>query len=226
MTEPFLSTWDEGLARIVDHTDLRPVAVEADIRSLCEEALHYSFATVVVAPWHVALAADIVAGSGVGVCSVVSFPLGFDTPDVKVDACRRLIDAGVAEIDAVMNVGAFADGRTDVVESEITGMAKVCDGSAILKLIVETAYHDERALREVTELAVRCGADYVKTSTGFGPSGAAVESVRIMREVARDRAGIKAAGGIRSGVFARALVEAGASRIGCSASREVIAPDD
>jgi len=215
--------WDKKLAGCIDHTDLRANACDKDIVRLCEEAKKYAFKAVVVAPHHVNLALGELAGSGVRLCSVVSFPLGSGTPSMKAAETEELLNGGVHEIDMVMNIGAFLSHRFRVVEDEVRWIADMChDHDAVSKVIIETAYLDLSGIRYATEIIAECGADFAKTSTGFAPQGATVAAVRCMMEAAGDRLQIKAAGGIRSRKSALQLILAGATRLGCSSSIDVV----
>ena len=213
--------WDRELARRIDHTVLAATATSSDADRVCDEAVAYNFATAVVAPFYAQQAVQRVDGA-LPICSVVSFPLGADAAGAKVDAARRLLDVGVGEIDMVMNVGAFLAGDVKVVRDELDAVMTVCRDKAILKVIIETAYLDARAIAKACEIAAAAEVDFVKTSTGFAPSGASVENVALMRSVCPERILVKAAGGIRSRQQAHALIAAGASRIGCSASIAVV----
>lgn len=215
-------SWDERLARMIDHTVLKPTTSDDDVRRLCAEVKTYGFAAAVVPPCYVALAVREMAESPIPVCSIVSFPLGSNTPEGKADEASRLLDAGCGEVDMVMNVGAFLSGRHDVVKEEVGRVVTACRGKAILKLIIETAYLDEEAVKLAAGIGAEGGVDFVKTSTGFGPRGASVEDVRLIKSVVQDRAEVKASGGIRTRAFALALVEAGATRIGSSTSLDLI----
>jgi deoxyribose-phosphate aldolase len=215
--------WDEKLASFIDHTDLRANACEKDIVRLCEEAKTYAFHAAVVAPQYVNLASGELAGSNVRLCSVVSFPLGNHTPNMKAAETEELLKNNVGEIDMVMNIGAFLSHRLQIVEDEIRWIAEICkDYNAILKVIIETAYLDNPGIKSATELVADCGADFAKTSTGFASSGATLEAVRIMKEAAGERLQIKAAGGIKTREAALRLILAGATRLGCSSSIDLV----
>ena len=219
-------TWDHELAAMIDHTVLKPTASDEDIRLLCDEVKTYGFAAAVVPPCYVAQAVRHMEGSPIPVCSIVSFPLGSNSPAGKAEEAARLIDDGCREVDMVMNIGAFLSGHHDVTRDEVRRAAGACRGRAILKLIIETAYLDGDAIKLAASIAVDGGVDVVKTSTGFGPRGASVEDVKLIKSVVHDGAGVKASGGIRTREFALALVEAGATRIGCSTSLDLITNPD
>jgi deoxyribose-phosphate aldolase len=214
--------WDRGLAGFIDHTMIKVSTTEGDVLRACTDAVHYGFASVVVSPFYLPLIAERLQGSLVKTCTLVSFPLGAHAPEDKAEAARRYIDWGAQEIDVVMNVGAFLSGQHNVVKKEVASVASVCRGRAVFKLIIETGCLDERQIATATGLAVEHGADYVKTSTGFGGRGATLMDVIIIKRVAGDKIGIKASAGITTPETAHALLEAGATRLGCSASLDVI----
>jgi deoxyribose-phosphate aldolase len=221
-----MTAWDKNLAKIIDHTILKPDTTEADISRICEESRRYRFASVVVPPCFVPLAVSELGGSGVPVCSVVSFPFGWEPPEAKLKQTEQLLSLGADEIDMVMNVSKFLSGHVEIVEKEIADVASLCSGKAVLKVIIETACLDPDQTTLAAQIGVEAGADFIKTSTGFGSRGASVEDVRIIKTAVSDRAGIKAAGGIRTKSQARALVEAGATRLGCSASISLVSEGD
>lgn len=216
--------WDKDLARYIDHTTLSPTTTDADVRLVCEEAAHYGFAAVVVPPVYVLPAVNALVASNVStpVCSVVSFPLGFHSAPAKADEAKRIIDSGATEVDMVMNVGAFLAGYHMAVRAEVEAVVSVCKGRALVKLIIETAYLDEAGIIAATKIGVESGVDFVKTSTGFAPRGASEKDVTLIKSVCRGRVGVKAAGGIRDRECARRLIEAGATRLGCSTSVQVV----
>lgn len=210
------------LAAIIDHTLLKPEATKDQIVKLCEEAMEFGFASVCVNPTYVSLAASLLKDTPVKVCTVVGFPLGASTPLVKAVEVRDAIAAGAREIDMVINVGALKSGDDDLVGRDIRAVVEAARGRALVKVILETALltNDEKV--KACLIAKAEGADFVKTSTGFGPGGATVEDVRLMRKVVGADMGVKAAGGIRTLETALAMVEAGASRIGASASVAIV----
>jgi deoxyribose-phosphate aldolase len=211
------------LARYIDHTLLRPDATKAEIDKLCHEALRHRFASVCVNGSWVKRCAEILAGSGVAVCSVIGFPLGAMASEVKVYEARRAIEDGACEIDMVMNVGAHRSGEFDFVRRDIAGVADVCHRlGARLKVILETALLDDAQKVRACELAQAAGADFVKTSTGFSKGGATVADVALMRRVVGPMMGVKASGGVRDEKDARAMIEAGATRLGASASVAIV----
>jgi deoxyribose-phosphate aldolase len=214
---------EADIARLIDHTLLKPDATRDDIRKLCNEALKYGFASVCVNPWNVSLAAEILRGSEVNVCTVVGFPLGATLPQVKVYETEEVIKLGAQEIDMVINVGALKSGQVDAVEADIRGVVEASHrGGAICKVILETVLltTDEKVRGSLA--AKNAGADFVKTSTGFAAGGATAEDVRLMRAVVGGEIGVKAAGGVRSLEDLQKMVEAGATRIGASASVKIL----
>jgi deoxyribose-phosphate aldolase len=212
-----------AVGRLIDHTLLKPDAARTDIERLCREAAEFRFATVCVNPTWVALAAARLGGSGVGVCSVVGFPLGATTPDVKHYETRRAIYDGATEIDMVINVGALKSGDLHLVERDIEAVAAPArECGVISKVIIEAALLSDDEKVTACTLAKAAGADFVKTSTGFGPGGATVADVALMRRVVGTEMGVKAAGGVRDLDQVRAMVAAGASRVGASAGVRIV----
>jgi deoxyribose-phosphate aldolase len=211
------------IAAMIDHTLLKPDATRRNIEELCREAAQFRFATVCVNPVWVALSARLLAGSGVGVCSVVGFPLGATTPDVKEYETRRAIFDGAREIDMVINVGALKSGDLRVVERDIEAVTTPCRECGVLsKVIIEAALLTDDEKVTACTLAKAASADYVKTSTGFGPGGATAEDVALMRRVVGAEMGVKAAGGVRDLESVKAMVAAGATRVGASAGVKII----
>jgi deoxyribose-phosphate aldolase len=213
----------EGVAGMIDHTLLKPDASLQDIEKLCREAAQFHFATVCVNPTWVAASARFLRGSGVGVCSVVGFPLGATTPDVKHYETRRAIFDGATEIDMVINVGALKSGDLRTVECDITAVVDACRQSHVgSKVIIEAALLTDEEKVTACALAKAAGADFVKTSTGFGPGGATVADVTLMRRVVGSDMGVKAAGGVRDLKGLKAMVAAGATRVGASAGVKIV----
>ena len=212
-----------GVASMIDHTLLKADATRANIEELCREAAQFHFATVCVNPTWVAAAAKLLAGSGVGVCSVVGFPLGATTPDVKGYETRRAIFDGAREIDMVINVGALKSGDLRVAECDIESVTTPCrDAGALSKVIIEAALLTDDEKITACTLAKAAGADYVKTSTGFGPGGATAADVALMRRVVGAEMGVKAAGGVRDLEGMKAMIAAGATRVGASAGVKIV----
>ena len=211
------------IAGLIDHTLLKPDATATEVETLCGEAAEHRFATVCVNPAWVRLAAQRLRGTGVGVCSVVGFPLGATTPDVKAYETRRAITDGATEIDMVINVGALKSGDLRLVEQDIEGVASACRAcGATSKVIIEAALLTDDEKVTVCTLAKAAGADFVKTSTGFGPGGATVADVALMRRVVGADMGVKAAGGVRDYQQMQAMVAAGATRVGASAGVRIV----
>jgi len=212
------------LARYIDHTLLKPAATEEQVRKLCAEALEYNFRSVCVNPTWVKLAAELLRGSDVLTCTVVGFPLGATEPEIKAMEARRAIRNGAREIDMVINVGALKSGNDALVLRDIQAVVEDCvDGNAVCKVILETALLTDEEKRRASELARSARAHFVKTSTGFSTGGATVSDVALMAEVVRG-AGmeVKASGGISSYSDAKAMIEAGATRLGASASIGIV----
>ena len=204
-------------ASFVDHTLLKPEASEADITRLCEEAAQYRFASVCVNPSWVKTAACVLRGSGVPVCTVVGFPLGATLADVKAYETRRAILEGAREVDMVINIGALKSGDDCAVESDIRAVAEAAHEYGVLvKVIIEAALLSDEEKVRACLAAKRAGADFVKTSTGFAKGGATVADVALMRRTVGSEMGVKAAGGVKGLEDARAMLEAGATRIGAS----------
>lgn len=218
----------EDVAARIDHTALKPATTEAEIRHLCYEALTYNFAGVCVNPTWVALAAELLSGSPVKVCTVIGFPLGATLPAVKAFETRASIAAGAQEVDMVLNIGRMKDGDYDAVREDIRGVVNAAhsDGGrscpVVVKVIIETSQLTEFEKRMACILSAEAGADFVKTSTGFSGGGATVEDIRLMRQVVGAEMGVKASGGIRDGATALALLDAGATRLGVSAGVKII----
>jgi deoxyribose-phosphate aldolase len=212
-----------GVASMIDHTLLKPDATRANIEELCREAAQFKFATVCVNPTWVALASRLLAGSGVGVCSVVGFPLGATTPDVKGYETQRAIFDGAREIDMVINVGALKSGDLRAVERDIEAVTAPCRAcGALSKVIIEAALLTDDEKVTACTLAKAAGADYVKTSTGFASGGATAADVALMRRVVGADMGVKAAGGVRDFEGMKAMIAAGASRVGASAGVKIV----
>jgi len=212
-----------GVAAMIDHTLLKPDATRSEIETLCREAKEFGFASVCVNPTWVATCARLMRSSSVAVCSVVGFPLGATTPDTKGYETRRAIFDGASEIDMVINVGALKSGDLHLVESDIRAVTSACRESNVLsKVIIETALLTNEEKVTACTLAKAAAADFVKTSTGFVPGGATAEDVALMRRVVGEDMGIKASGGVRTLEGVKAMVAAGATRIGASAGVRIV----
>jgi deoxyribose-phosphate aldolase len=211
------------VAGLIDHTLLKPDATATEIEKLCREAAEFHFATVCVNPTWVAFCARLLKGSGVGVCSVVGFPLGATTPDVKQYETRRVVFDGASEVDMVINVGALKSGDLRLVEQDIEAVTAPCRQAGVVsKVIIEAALLSEEEKIAATTLTKAAGADFVKTSTGFGPGGATIGDVMLMRRIVGDTVGVKAAGGVKDLEQMRAMVAAGATRVGASAGVRIV----
>lgn len=222
VTQPNFSE-ARGLAAVIDHTLLKPDATAEDITCVCEQAIEFGFAAICINPCWVSLAAKLVSGSGVRVCTVAGFPLGANITRTKVYEAGIAREQGATEIDMVMNIGALRGGELHLVHKDISDVAEVVRRSGgLLKVIIETGLLSDAQKVSACRLAVDGGADFVKTSTGFASGGATVADVRLMRETVGDRAGVKASGGIRTLASLRELIAAGATRIGASASVDII----
>ena len=204
------------LNRMIDHTLLKANATRAQIEKLCDEALQYNFASVCVNTCWVPLAHEKLAGSGVNTCCVVGFPLGAMLTEAKAAETRLAVEAGADEVDMVINVGWLLDGDHDAVRDDIAAVVKAADGKCV-KVIIEACLLTDEQKVKACELSVEAGATFVKTSTGFSTGGATVADVALMRKTVGDACKVKAAGGIHTADEAKAMVEAGADRLGCSA---------
>ena len=214
---------DGSLAHMIDHTLLKPDATHDQIAQLCYEARKHGFASVCVNPTNVKLCQQLLEGSSVPICVVVGFPLGATPTEVKVFETQQAIREGASEVDMVINVGALKSRDYELVERDIASIARACHaGNAILKVIIEAALLTDEEKVAACQLSKVAGADFVKTSTGFGPGGATVDDVALMRRVVGPTMGVKAAGGIRTFADAQKMIAAGASRIGASASVKII----
>jgi deoxyribose-phosphate aldolase len=217
-----LSDVRRSLAGMIDHTLLKPTATRDEIVSLCDEAKRYQFASVCVQPCHVSLAAQLLRLTNVKVCTVAGFPLGANRPETKSYEAERAIQDGAQEIDMVANIGALKSCDYDLVDRDIRGVVEACRGIVVSKVIIEAAYLTDEEVVRICQTAKSAGADFVKTSTGFGPGGATAHDVHLMRATVGEEMGVKAAGGIRDLETAREMVRAGASRIGASASVKIV----
>lgn len=214
-----------ALAALIDHTLLRPAATAAQVEQLCREAHEHGFASVCVNPCHVARARrtlDALGPSRVQVCTVVGFPLGANVPEIKAAEAARALDDGATELDMVVALYALRAGDDAAVQKDIEGVVRARDGAHLVKVILETALLDEAEIDRACRLAVAAGARFVKTSTGFGPGGATVDAITRMRRVVGPDIGVKASGGIADAATARAMIDAGATRIGASASLAIL----
>jgi len=210
------------IAAMIDHTVLKAVATPAMIEKLCQEAAEYQFASVCVNPCNVPQAAKLLRGTGVKVCTVIGFPLGANTPETKAFETKDAILKGAEEVDMVINVGALKAGDYELLEKDIKAVVDAANGT-LVKVIIETCYLTDEEKVIACQAAARAGADYVKTSTGFGTGGATPHDVALMRQSIPAEMKVKASGGVRNYAEALAVVEAGASRIGASAGIAIVA---
>lgn len=213
---------NQELARMIDHTILKPQATKESIENLCKEALEYKFASVCINPTNIELAAKMLKGSEVKVCTVIGFPLGANTTEVKVFETKDAIAKGANEVDMVINIGKLKDKDYEYVQNDIKSVVEAADKKAVTKVIIETCLltDDEKVI--ACKLAKDAGADFVKTSTGFSTGGATPTDIKLMRETVGSDMGVKASGGVRSIEDAEAVIKNGATRIGASSSIEIV----
>ena len=209
------------LEKYFDHTILKPDATEEEVKKVCQEAREHGFASVCVNEYYTELVHRELNGSGVAVCVVIGFPLGAADSEVKVFEAQRAIEKGADEIDMVINIGALKDGKYDEVRADIAAVKQACK-ERVLKVIIETCLLTDEEKVRACELAVEAGADFVKTSTGFSSGGARVRDVALMHRAVNGKARVKASGGIRDYNTADAMIEAGADRLGTSATVKII----
>jgi deoxyribose-phosphate aldolase len=210
------------IAQMIDHSLLKPEVTRQEIRRVCEEGKEYGFATVCINPVWVSTCVDLLKESPVKICTVSGFPLGASSPEVKAKEANVAVKEGADEIDMVTNIGALKSGDLQLVEEDIKAVRNAIGNEKILKVIIETAVLSDEEKIKATEIVMACGADFVKTSTGFGYPGATVEDVRLLKKVVGDRIRIKASGGIRDYATALKLIQAGASRIGTSSGVQIL----
>ena len=208
-------------SKYFDHTILKADAKKEDIEKICKEAIEYNFASVCVNSYWTGYVAQLLSNSGVSVCTVVGFPLGAMSTKAKAYETSCAVEDGADEIDMVINVGELKAGNLEAVFEDVKAVRGQCEGK-ILKVIIETCYLTEDEKKTACELAVKAKADFVKTSTGFGCGGAAVEDVALMKHVVSGKAKVKASGGIRNSRTAKAMIEAGADRLGTSATIAIV----
>jgi deoxyribose-phosphate aldolase len=211
-----------NIAKMIDHTLLKANTTKEQIVKLCEEAKQYNFASVCVNPTWVATAAELLKDTDVKVCTVIGFPLGANTPETKAFETKDAIEKGATEVDMVINIGALKDGNDELVERDIRAVVDAAKGKALVKVIIEACLLTEEEKVRACELAVKAGADYVKTSTGFSTGGATVEDVALMRKTVGPEIGVKASGGVRDLQGAEAMIKAGATRIGTSSGVAIV----
>ncbi|MGI2296038.1 deoxyribose-phosphate aldolase [Paenibacillus sp. GXUN7292] len=210
------------LAAMIDHTLLKPEATKQEIIELCKDARQYQFATVCVNPSWVSLAAKELSGTSTGVTTVVGFPLGATSSAAKAFEAKQAIMDGANEIDMVLNIGLLRSGELAAVEQDIAAVAQACGDQAVLKVILESGMLSDEEIVTACELSVRAGANFVKTSTGFGKGGATEQAIALMRQTVGPNIGVKASGGVRDYDTTCRMIKAGASRIGASASVAIV----
>ena len=209
------------LAAMIDHTNLKPFATASDIEKLCDEAILYHFGAVCVNPVNVLIAKNFLQDSDVKVGVTIGFPLGANSTSIKAAETTQAIDDGAQEVDMVINIGALKDGNVSMVEQDIRSVVDAAKG-VITKVIFETCYLSNEEIVTACNIAKKAGADFVKTSTGFGEAGATLEHVKLMKQTVGETMWIKASGGIRSYSTVKAMIDAGATRIGCSAGIKIV----
>ncbi|MED4400986.1 deoxyribose-phosphate aldolase [Metabacillus fastidiosus] len=210
------------LARMIDHTALKADTTKTAVETLCMEAKQFNFASVCVNPTWVELAAELLKGTEVKVCTVIGFPLGANTPETKAFETKDAIDKGAEEVDMVINIGALKDKNDAFVERDIHAVVEAAKGKALTKVIIETSLLTEEEKIRACEIAVKAGADFVKTSTGFSTGGATTADISLMRKIVGPEIGVKASGGVRDLEGAKSLIEAGATRIGASSGIAIV----
>ncbi|GGJ17847.1 deoxyribose-phosphate aldolase [Paenibacillus hunanensis] len=211
-----------NVAKLIDHTLLKADATKAEVAKLVEEAKKYEFASVCVNPTWVPFCAQELKGTGVDVCTVIGFPLGANTPEVKAFEASNAIANGATEVDMVINIGALKDGDDALVLRDIQAVVDAAKGKALVKVIIETCLLTDEEKVRASQLSVQAGADFVKTSTGFSTGGATAEDVALMRKTVGPDVGVKASGGVRSEEDLNAMVAAGATRIGASSGVKIM----
>jgi len=213
----------QTIAKMIDHTLLKANATKAEIEKLAEEAKQYKFASVCINPVWVKTAAELLKDAPeVKVCTVIGFPLGASTPETKAFETRNAIENGATEVDMVINIGALKDGNDELAERDIRAVVDAAKSKALTKVIIETSLLSDEEKVKACKLAVKAGADFVKTSTGFSTGGATVEDIRLMRDTVGPEIGVKASGGVRSREDAINMIEAGATRIGASSGVAIV----
>ncbi|MGE8206195.1 deoxyribose-phosphate aldolase [Heyndrickxia sp. NPDC080065] len=212
----------KNIAKMIDHTLLKPEATKPQVQTLCEEAKEYSFASVCVNPTWVSFAAEMLKDTDVKVCTVIGFPLGASTPETKAFETKNAIENGATEVDMVINIGALKSGDFELVEKDILAVTNAAKGKALTKVIIETCLLTEEEKVRACEIAVKAGTDYVKTSTGFSTGGATAEDIALMRKTVGPEIGVKASGGVRSPEDAQSMIDAGATRIGASSGVKIV----
>ena len=211
-----------NMAKYIDHTILNADATEKDIQRICIEAKEYDFKTVCINPGWVDYAAHLLEETDVGITTVIGFPLGANTSEIKAAEAKQAVEKGVSDVDMVINIGALKNEDYPTVLNDIKAVVNAVDGKAIVKVIIETSLLNKTEKIRVCELAKQAGADFVKTSTGFSTGGATLDDVKLMRATVGPKMGVKASGGVRSYEDAVAMIEAGATRIGASSGIAIV----
>ncbi|WP_088041679.1 deoxyribose-phosphate aldolase [Bacillus sp. EAC] len=209
-------------ANLVDHTLLRADAKKEEIAKLVEEAKEFNFASVCINPTWVSYASELLKDSSVKVCTVIGFPLGANTPEVKAFETKNAIENGAGEVDMVINIAALKDNNDELVERDVRAVVEAAKGKALVKVIIETCLLTDEEKVRACELSVKAGADFVKTSTGFSTGGATVEDVALMRKTVGENVGVKASGGVRNLKDLENVVSVGATRIGTSSGVKIV----
>lgn len=217
-----IATSSSDLASVIDHTLLKPEATETDIKKVCQEAIEYKFKSVCINTHYVTLVSRLLAGTGVDTCCVVGFPLGASSTRAKIDETYDALKNGANEIDMVINIGALKSGDWNTVKRDIEGVTRAAKNRALVKVILETSLLNNEEKIKACTIAKMAGADFVKTSTGFNTGGATIEDIKLMREVVGPKMGVKASGGVRDTKTARAMIAAGATRIGTSSGINIV----
>ncbi|WP_445509224.1 deoxyribose-phosphate aldolase [Rossellomorea marisflavi] len=212
----------QQIANMIDHTLLKPESTKEQVEILCQEAKEYTFASVCVNPTWVSYAHELLEGTQVKVCTVIGFPLGASTPEVKAFETKDAIANGATEVDMVINIGALKSGDDALVKRDMEAVVAASKGKALSKVIIETCLLTDEEKVKACKLAVEAGADYVKTSTGFSTGGATVADITLMRKTVGPDIGVKASGGVRSLEDAQNMIEAGATRLGASSGVKII----
>lgn len=212
----------KDIAQYIDHTVLNADAVTADIEKICKEAVEYNFKTVCIQPYWIPYASEQLAGSEVGITTVIGFPLGANTSEIKALEAKQALKDGATEVDMVINIGALKSEDYDTVLNDIKAVVDAVAGEAVVKVIIETSLLTKTEKVRASELAKKAGADFVKTSTGFSTGGATIDDIKLMRATVGPDMGVKASGGVRDYADAVAMVEAGATRIGASSGIAIV----
>ena len=222
-TQSFYHSFMINLSKYIDHTLLKPTATEMDFRKLCEEIYQNNFYSACVPPFYVGFVKELLKYSNAKVCTVIGFPLGFQSTSTKIAEAQKALTDGADELDMVMNINAFKSMAYETVKQEIMTLAEIAhEKNALLKVIIETAYLDNFDIRIACEICEEAGADFVKTSTGFATKGAVIEQVKLIREVLPSNIQIKASGGIQTYEQALTFIEAGATRLGTSSGVAIV----